>query len=215
MKNIFLSFIVITSLIMSFSENNLPDNLVNKNNPHIITAFGDSLTAGYGLPVNSSYPSILEKKLKSEGYNYKILNAGLSGDTTAGGLSRVKWVIQTKPEIVILELGANDALRGMSVQDAKKNLEKIIEQLQTNKIKILLCGMNAPRNLGEKYYKEFDGMYPVLAQKYNLVLIPFFLEGVALKKELVISDGIHPNEKGYYKIVNNNIWKYLKPMLIK
>ncbi|MBC7475746.1 MAG: arylesterase [Candidatus Sericytochromatia bacterium] len=202
---------------MLYFDQHLPTELLSDkpSGQKVITAFGDSLTAGYGLPVHSSYPSILSKKLKAEGYNYKVINAGLSGDTTAGGIRRVKWVINTKPDLVILELGANDALRGMSVPEAKANLSKIIEEIKNHKINILLCGMNAPRNLGEKYYKEFDSIYPDLAKKYHLNLIPFFLEGVALKKELVIEDGIHPNEKGYYKIVDNVVWKYLKPILIK
>lgn len=181
----------------------------------IITAYGDSLTAGYGLAAEESYPSLLQKKLIKEGYDYKVINAGLSGDTTQAGLSRLNWVLKTNPEIVILELGANDALRGMTTLNARKNLETIIEKLQQNKIKVLLAGMYAPRNLGEKYYKDFDSIYPQLSKKYNIPLIPFFLDGVAMDRTLNIGDGLHPNAKGYVKILENNIWKYLQPLLEK
>jgi acyl-CoA thioesterase-1 len=186
-----------------------------KKNVKIINAFGDSLTAGYGLPLENSYPSILEKKLQASGYNYKVINSGLSGDTTAGGLSRIKWVLGSKPEIVILNLGANDSMRGLSVKEAKKNLSLIIEEIQKTKARILLCGMRSPRNMGEKYYKEFDAIYPELAKKYKLELVPFFLDKVALKQSLNIEDGIHPNEKGYKIIVEQNLWKHLLPMLKK
>lgn len=186
-----------------------------KENMKIINAFGDSLTAGYGLPLASSYPSILEKKLIASGYKYKVINSGLSGDTTSDGINRVKWVLAGKPEIVILNFGGNDSLRGLPVKEAKNNLSKIIEEFQKARIMVLLCGMRAPRNMGKKYYQEFDAIYPELSKKYKLKLIPFFLDKVALKPELNIEDGIHPNEKGYKIIVENNIWKYLLPMLSK
>ncbi|MFN8577173.1 MAG: arylesterase [Candidatus Sericytochromatia bacterium] len=195
---------------------NINNEIISESNQtKIITAYGDSLTAGYGLSIEESYPSLLQKKLIKEGYKYKVVNAGLSGDTTQAGLSRINWVLKTNPEIVILELGANDALRGMSTDNARKNLEKIITTLQSKKIKILLAGMHAPRNLGEKYYKSFDSIYPELSKKYKVPLIPFFLDGVALDKNLNIGDGVHPNAKGYIKILENNVWKYIKPILQK
>ncbi|MFN8670657.1 MAG: arylesterase [Candidatus Sericytochromatia bacterium] len=222
MKNTLSLILIILSLFFS----NIPkmenknfssekDTILSKKENKIITTYGDSLTAGYGLPIEESYPSLLQKKLQKEGYPYKVINSGLSGDTTQAGLNRINWVLKTNPEIVILELGANDALRGMSVENAKKNLSSIIEKLQAKKIKILLAGMRAPRNLGEKYYKSFDNIYPELANKYKIPLIPFFLDGVAMDKNLNIGDGIHPNSKGYIKIVNNNVWKYLKPLISK
>jgi acyl-CoA thioesterase-1 len=181
-----------------------------------IVAFGDSLTAGYGLPtLDRAYPAILERKLKQEGYDYKVVNAGVSGETTAGGLRRVDWVLNVKPDIVILELGANDALRGLPASEAKKNLSEIIEKIKPTGAEILLAGMYAPRNLGDGYFRQFDNVYPELAAQYNLKLIPFFLNEVALVPELNIDDGVHPNEEGYKIIVNKNVWPYLQPMLKK
>ena len=208
-RNLFLGTITITML------NSFKDESLAKSDTRVITAYGDSLTAGYGLSSEFSYPSLLQKKLTKEGYKYKVINAGLSGDTTSAGLSRINWVLKTNPEIVILELGANDALRGMPPENAKKNLEAIIKKLKEKNIKILFTGMLAPRNLGEKYYKSFDSIYPQLAKKYDIPLVPFFLQGVAMNKTLNIEDGAHPNLKGYVKIVENNLWKYLKPLLKK
>lgn len=201
----------LTFLIIFFMNISIADSKETKN----ITAFGDSLTAGYGLPINNSYPYLLEKKLNSLGYKYNVINAGLSGDTSEGGLSRISWVLKSKPDIVILELGANDAMRAISPEITKNNLSKIIETLQKSKIEILLCGMKAPRNLGKNYYEKFDSIYPNLAKKYKLKLIPFFLEGVALKKDLNIEDGIHPNIKGYQIVIDKNIFPNLKSFLIK
>jgi acyl-CoA thioesterase-1 len=215
----FTGLLLLASVTLSCRENSgTKETVINsekKVEMRIINAFGDSLTAGYGLPLENSYPSVLEKKLQAAGYNYKVINSGLSGDTTAGALSRVKWVLASKPEIVILSLGANDALRGLPVNEARKNLAQMIEQFQKAGIKILLCGMLAPRNMGEKYYKEFDAIYPDLAKKYQLTLVPFFLDKVALNRALNIGDGIHPNEKGYRYIVDNNIWPNLLSLLKK
>jgi acyl-CoA thioesterase-1 len=215
MKNIFIKTVTLFGISAIMLNNTINSAFSENLNTKVITTYGDSLTAGYGLNAEDSYPSVLQKKLEKEGYNYKVVNSGQSGDTTSAALNRIGWVIKTKPEIVILELGGNDALRGMPPENAKKNLETIIEKLQSNKIKILLAGMKAPKNLGEKYTTTFDNMYPELAKKYKLPLIPFFLAGVALDKKLNIEDGIHPNKKGYLKIVDNNIWKYLKPILVK
>lgn len=231
MKNILMLSIVIaglaTTINLKSQFNSNPENkqiqeeIVQNENitkaveSRVITAYGDSLTAGYGLSSEQSYPSLLQRKLDKEGYKYKVVNAGLSGDTTQAGLSRINWVLKTNPEIVLLELGANDALRGLPPENAKKNLEKIIQTLQAKKINILLAGMMSPRNLGEKYTKSFDSIYPELSKKYKIPLIPFFLQGVAMDRTLNISDGVHPNPKGYVKILENNIWKHIKPMLRK
>lgn len=215
MKNVLLKSIFLSGISVFIFNSTDNQVLAKTENAKIITAYGDSLTAGYGLASEYSYPSLLQKKIDSQGYKYKVVNAGLSGDTTSAGLSRINWVIKTKPEIVILELGANDALRGMSPDTAKKNLDTIIQKLKANKIKVLLAGMKAPRNLGEKYYTKFDAIYPELAKKHNIPLMPFFLDGVAMDRNLNIDDGVHPNSKGYVKIVENNVWKYLKPILKK
>lgn len=181
--------------------------------PIVINAFGDSLTAGYGVNTESSYPKVLEKKLKENGYNYKVINSGVSGETTGDALKRVNRVLDSKPEIIILTLGANDAFRNVSINKVRENLSQMIEKFQANKIKVILGGMYAPRFLGKDYYTEFDKIYPELAKKYSLILIPFFLNGVAMHSELNLADGAHPNANGYKLIVENNIWQYLKPAL--
>jgi len=179
-----------------------------------LVAFGNSLTAGLGVEPTQNYPSILQEKLNQTGYFYRVINAGVSGDTTAGGLRRVEWVLRNNPEVVILELGANDGLRGLQLSLTYQNLEKIIEKFQRAGVTIMLAGMKLPRNYGEEYTMEFEKMYQDLSTKYNLPLIPFFLEGVALKPDLNQSDGFHPTGKGYQKVVEN-IWPLLIPLLSK
>ncbi len=180
----------------------------------IIVAFGDSLTAGYTLPIEDSYPSQLQRLLDEKGYTpYVVLNKGVSGDTTADGLRRLPEVLVEQPEIVILALGANDALQGLSPAEAKLRLQTIIESLQKNGSLVLLAGMRAPIGRPAEYVKEFEGMYPELAQKYDLPLIPFFLKGVVLRPSLTIQDRLHPNKEGYAYMVQNTIWPYLEPLL--
>lgn len=179
-----------------------------------IVAFGDSLTSGLGVENSQTYPSILQKKLQKEGYHYRVINAGVSGDTTSGGLRRVEWVLRNKPEIIILELGINDGFRGMDIKLIHQNLAGIIEKLHQEKIKIILAGMELPRNYGLEYTELFKRVYSDLSKKYDLLLVQFFLEGVAMKKELNQSDGIHPTGEGY-KVVVENIWPILFPLLNK
>jgi acyl-CoA thioesterase I len=161
-----------------------------------ITALGDSLTAGYGLPSHESLPAQLETKLKNKNFKIKIENAGVSGDTTAGGLARVEWSIAPQTQGVMLALGANDMLRGLSIEEAQKNLETIIEILQKKKISVFLIGMKANLNYGEKYRADFDALFPRLAQKYNTAFYPFLLDKVALNPALNLKDGLHPNAQG-------------------
>lgn len=208
-KNIVQNNISVTPLDIQVQQN----TTTKKNDPVVINAFGDSLTAGYGVNSENSYPRLLEKKLKENGYNYKVINSGISGETTGDALRRVNKVLDSQPEIVILTLGANDAFRNVSINKIKENLSQMIETFQASNIKVILGGMYAPRFLGKDYYTEFDKIYPELAKKYNLVLIPFFLEGVAMHSELNLVDGAHPNADGYKIIVENNIWQYLKPAL--
>lgn len=178
-----------------------------------IIAFGDSLTAGFGLAENESYPYLLQKRLRDEGYDYTVIDAGVSGDTSLGGLERVDWVLgQENVEILILELGANDLLRGMPVSQMKKNLATIIEKAKSRNVKVLLCGMLAPPSAGSDYQREFNNTFPDLADQYNVAFLPFLLDGVALRKELNQADGIHPNAEGA-KIMTDNIYKALKPLL--
>ena len=162
-----------------------------------IVAFGDSLTAGYGLKPGQGFPEQLSRLLKTRGaVNVEVANAGVSGDTTAGGLGRLDWAVPEGTDAVILELGANDALRGNSTTDARRNLEAIIVALKKRNISILLAGMVAPRNLGNDYANAFDAIFPELADKHGLLLYPFFLTGVALDPKLNQADGLHPTAEG-------------------
>lgn len=221
-----ITIIIIGGIGMFFySQNNAKIPTANINNQStvsespenqkIITAFGDSLTAGYNLPIEQSYPSQLQTKLDQEGYTYKVVNSGSSGDTTAAALSRIDWVLKTKPDIIILQFGANDAFRGIDPAITKKNISLMIEQIQKENIQILLAGMYAPRNLGKTYYEQFDAIYLDLAEQYNVELIPFILDGIALKPELNLNDGIHPTEEGYKIMVEKNVWPKLEKMLEK
>ena len=167
-----------------------------------IVAFGDSLTAGLGVTPEEAYPAQLQRKLQALGHEYQVINAGVSGDTTAGGLRRVDWVLKGRPQIVILELGANDGLRGIDPAQTQANLEQIIQRLQTAGVIVLLAGMKLPPNYGRDYTSRFEAIYPELARKYRLVLIPFFLEGVAAQRALNQADGIHPTGAGYQIIVD-------------
>lgn len=180
-----------------------------------IVAFGDSLTAGFGLSEKESYPFLLQQKLNAEGYNYEVINAGVSGDTSQGGLERIDWSLeQENVRILVLELGANDLLRGLSPAKMKKNLGEIIQKAKAKKVQVLLCGMLAPPSMGAKYQQEFMSAFPDLADEYKVEFLPFVLEGIALNKKLNQSDGIHPNADGA-KILAENVYKALQPMLKK
>jgi acyl-CoA thioesterase-1 len=184
------------------------------NRPKIV-AFGDSLTAGFGLTEKESYPYLLQQKLKADGFDYEVINAGVSGDTSIGGLERVDWVLeQDNVQILILELGANDLLRRMPVDKMKQNLARIIEKAKAKNVRVLLCGMLAPPAVGAQYQREYTAAFPDLAEKYDVEFLPFLLENVALNKELNQPDGIHPNAEGE-KIMTDNVYKALKPMLSK
>ena len=187
---------------------------IASNLPKII-AFGDSLTAGFGLSDKESYPYLLQQKLKADGYNFEVVNAGVSGDTSLGGLERSDWVLeQENAKILILELGANDLLRGVPVDKMKENLDKIIRKAKAKNLNILLCGMLAPPSMGAEYQRNFMMAFPDLATEQKVEFLPFLLENVALKKELNQADGIHPNAEGE-KIMTDNIYKALKPLLQK
>ncbi len=162
---------------------------------------GDSLTAGYGLAESEAFPAQLEAALVEQGHSVRIINAGISGDTSAGGAARLEWSLVDNPDLVIVALGANDALRGLSPDQTRSNLAAIITRLQERHINLLLAGMLAPRNMGEVYYSSFDKIYPELAQEFNVPLYPFFLQGVAGKPELNLTDGIHPNRAGIQVMV--------------
>jgi acyl-CoA thioesterase I len=177
-----------------------------------IVAFGNSLTAGLGVPPAQSYPAHLQRALDAAGYPYLVVNAGVSGDTTAGGVRRVSWALNSKPAIVILELGANDGLRGLSLQETKANLERIIQQFQQASVTVVLAGMKLPPNYGQDYTDGFESLYRSLAKQYRLTLIPFFLDGVASSSSLNQADGIHPTGEGY-RIIVEKIFPTLEPLL--
>ncbi len=169
--------------------------------PIKIVAFGDSLTAGYQLPPNQAFPVVLATALAARGHQVEILNAGVSGDTTAAARDRIAWAVPPETEAVILEFGANDALRGLDPAKARDNLDAMITTIKGQGADILLAGMFAPRSMGEPYSKPFDAIYPALADKHGLLLYPFFIEAIALRPELNLADGIHPNAKGVAAIV--------------
>ena len=184
------------------------------NRPKII-ALGDSLTAGFGLAEKESYPYLLQEKLRADGYDYEVVNAGVSGDTSLGGLERADWVLeQDNAQILILELGANDMLRGIPVARMKDNLDKIIKKAKAKNLRVLLCGMLAPPTMGARYQRDFTMAFPDLASENKVEFLPFLLENIALNKELNQGDGIHPNVAGA-RIMTDNIYKALKPMLAK
>ena len=172
----------------------------NTSIPHILV-LGDSLVAGYGLGPDEAFPERLGAALHAKGRPVRITNAGVSGDTSAGGLARVEWSLADKPDLLILELGANDGLRGLPVDDLHRNLAAIIEICRKNGVRVLLAGMRAPLNMGSDYARRFDAVYPELAKQYGLTLYPFFLDGVALDRALNLPDGMHPNPKGVQIIV--------------
>jgi acyl-CoA thioesterase-1 len=178
-----------------------------------IVAFGDSLTAGYGLSPNESYPVLLQKMLDADGFKYEVVNAGVSGDTSAGGVRRIDWSLDAGGvRFVIVELGANDFLRGQPIAETKKNLAAIIERSKSRGARVLLAGMYTTTDSGQDYERQIDEAYKSLAKEQGVALIPFFLEGVAGKSELNQQDGIHPNAEGT-RLVAATVYRYLKPML--
>lgn len=200
------AFIILCFIFISF-------NALSADTKKVLVVLGDSLTEGYGVAKEEAFPAILEKKIHSLGKKeWKVINAGVSGSTTASGQSRLKWFLKSKPRIILLALGANDGLRGLKLGQTKKNLEKIIQKAQEMKIKVVLGGMQIPTNYGKEYRKKFHQMYKDLAKKYKLTLIPFLLEGVGGRAELNISDGIHPNQKGH-EVVAKNVLSHIQSLL--
>ena len=180
----------------------------------VILFFGDSLTAGYGLSTEEAFPALVEKQLNKSSKSVKVINAGLSGETSAGGLSRIDWILRQPIDIFVLELGANDGLRGLPLDQTRKNLQEIIDKVKSKypRTKFVLAGMMVPPNMGKEYAADFKKIYPELAKKNNATLIPFLLEDVGGIEKLNQTDGIHPNVEGH-KIVARNISKILEPLL--
>lgn len=184
------------------------------NERKVVIFFGDSLTAGYGLSPGQSFPALVQEKINAQGWNFQVVNAGVSGETTAGGLRRVDWVLQRPIDVFVLELGANDGLRGLDLEAMKQNLQAIIDRVRKKnpQVKILLAGMQIPMNLGRDYTARFRAIFPELAEANAIALIPFLLEGVAGRRDLNLPDGMHPAPEGQ-RIVAENVWSVVEPVL--
>jgi len=180
----------------------------------IVVAFGDSLTAGLGVMPDDSYPAQLQARLRAEGYAYRVVNAGASGDTTAGGRRRVDWALKNKPDIVIVALGANDALRGQDLASVRSNLDGIVARFQKAGARVLMAGMEMPPNYGARYTADFRRLYVDVARKRGSAFMPFLLDGVAGNPRLNQPDGIHPTAEGY-RIVVDHLWPHLEPLLTR
>lgn len=192
-------------------EENVIEEKAQKEDKGVILFFGNSLTAGYGLEPNEAFPALIQNKIDSLDLNYEVVNAGLSGETTASGKNRVEWVLNQDVDVFVLELGANDGLRGIPLEETRKNLQEIIDIVREKnpEAEIILAGMQIPPNMGPEYTSEFRNIFPELAKENDLLLIPFLLEDVAGIPELNQGDGIHPTVEGQ-RIVANNVWNILK-----
>jgi acyl-CoA thioesterase-1 len=177
-----------------------------------IVVLGDSLTAGLGIAKEDAYPAVLQQRLNGEGLNYEVVNAGVSGDTSAGGLSRLDWALDGDVRVLVLALGGNDGLRGLPPGELKSNLAAIIERAQARGITVVLAGMEAPPNFGRDYIVQFHNVYPALARQYHVAFVPFLLTGVAGSERLNQRDGIHPTREGA-RILADNVWAVLKPIV--
>ncbi len=180
----------------------------------VVVALGDSLTAGLGVAPDEAYPALLEARLRREGRAYRVVNAGVSGDTSAGGRRRVDWVLRSKPDVVIVALGANDGLRGLPVDELRQNLEAIVRRLQEAGARVLLVGMRVPPNYGDDYARAFAAVFPAVARRTGVPFAPFLLDGVAGDARLNQPDGIHPTAEGQ-RVIASGLWPYLRPLLAR
>jgi acyl-CoA thioesterase-1 len=182
--------------------------------PRVVLFLGDSITAGYGLEPSQAFPGLIEERIQAKKWNFKVINAGQSGDTTAGGLNRMDWLLKNPIDVLVLELGGNDGLRGLPAETTRKNLQAIIDRTREKypQVKIILAGMKVPPNMGRDYSQRFNAIFAELAKKNKTEIIPFVLEGVGGVRELNLPDGIHPTAKGH-EIVAANVWKVLEPVL--
>lgn len=207
MNNRLVKHILISTTLLVFSS------LSAAQDEYTILFLGDSLTAGYGLDDGESFPSVIEEKLQADSLGHiRVINAGVSGSTSASGLSRLQWYIRSQPDLMVLSLGANDGLRGLSIDEMKANLSRTIEFALTNNLQVVLTGMLVPPNMGPEYAEAFAQVFPDLAAQYNIPLQPFLLQDVAAIPELNQSDGIHPNMQGT-QIVAENLYEFLRPYL--
>jgi len=180
----------------------------------VIDVLGDSLTAGLGVAREEAYPALLEARLRREGYDYRVVNAGVSGDTSAGGLRRVDWALRARPAIVIVALGANDGLRGLPVDALRDNLEQIVRRVRAAGARVLLAGMRVPPNYGDEYARDFAAVFPEVARRTGVPLAPFLLDGVAGEVRLNQADGIHPTAEGQ-RLIASRLWSHLRPLLAR
>jgi acyl-CoA thioesterase-1 len=183
-------------------------------NERVVAVLGDSLTAGLGVAADEAWPALVEARLRREGYPYRVVNAGVSGDTTAGGLRRVDWVLRSRPEVTVVALGANDGLRGLSTDAMEVNLLAIVERLRAGGTRVLVVGMEVPANYGATYAREFRAVFPDVARRTGAALMPFLLEGVAADPRLNQADGIHPNAAGH-RAIAERIWPHLVALLTR
>lgn len=205
MRRIFALFVILLMLVPA---------AFGQHKPARILFFGDSITAGHGIDTEKAFPALIQQKIDSLGWDFKAVNGGLSGETSAGGLRRVDWMLRQPVSVFVLELGGNDGLRGIDLDVTQKNLQKIIDKVNTKypEARIVLAGMQVPPNLGPEYTEKFKEMYPELAHKNDLTLIPFLLEGVGGHPQYMQGDGIHPNVKGH-RIIAETVWDTLRPIL--
>ena len=181
---------------------------------HVVVALGDSLTAGLGVGVEEAYPALLEARLRREGFDYRVVNAGVSGDTSAGGLRRLDWALKLKPQVLIVALGANDGLRGQPPAALRANLTQIVERARAAGARVLLAGMRVPPNYGDEYARAFAAVYASVARATGVPLAPFLLDGVAGDPRLNQADGIHPTAEGQ-RVIAEHLWPHLRPLLAK
>jgi len=182
--------------------------------PKVVLILGDSLASGYGIDSTQAFPALIQHKVNAKGWNFKVINAGQSGDTSAGGLGRLEWLLKNPVDVLVVELGGNDGLRGLPVEVTRKNLQTIIDRTRERypKVKVVIAGMKVPPNMGRDYGRQFDAVFPELAKKNKAALIPFVLEGVGGVRVLNLPDGIHPTAKGH-EIIAVNVWKVLEPVV--
>jgi acyl-CoA thioesterase I len=180
----------------------------------VVVVLGDSLTAGLGVAADEAWPALLEARLRREGYPYRVVNAGVSGDTSAGGLRRVDWVLRNRPQVAVVALGANDGLRGLDTDAMERNLLAIVGRLQASGARVLVAGMRVPTNYGEAYTQAFRDVFPDVARRSNSALMPFLLDGVAADPRLNLPDGIHPNSAGH-RVIAGRVWPHLIALLAR
>lgn len=196
------------------TSSNPPEPTVDEPEPKTVVILGDSLTAGFGISRDQAFPALIQDEIDKLGWNVEVVDAGVSGDTTAGGLRRLDWLLKRKIDVLVIELGANDGLRGVPVSETKRNIQAIIDKTRRTypDVKIVIAGMKLPPNMGQDYAARFEKIFPELAKSNNAALIPFLLEGVAADPKLNLIDRIHPTAEGH-KIVARNVWTVLKPVL--